>query len=97
MIFSGIGNPGNFKAILLKNNFKIINEIVYPDHYSYRDKEILDIKKKAKKINAKIITTQKDFVKISKQNQKGINFLDIDLKITKKKELIKFLKLKINE
>ena len=97
LIFSGIGNPDNFKAILLKNNFKIINEIIYPDHYSYQDKEISDIKKKAKKINAKIITTQKDFVKISKQNQKGINFLDIDLKITKKKELIKFLKLKINE
>ena len=95
LVFSGIGNPKNFMNILNKNNFEIIDQIIFSDHYNYKQEDIDFIKNRAKKINAEIITTEKDFVKISKFDNKNINFLEIDLKIENEKKLINFLKKKI--
>ena len=97
LIFSGIGNPKDFKNILLKNNLNIIEEIIYPDHFSYTKNEIKYIKDKAKKINAKIITTEKDFVKILKEDQINIQFLRIETKIKNEKNLINYLDNFLNE
>ena len=55
------------------------------------------IKKRAIKIGAKILTTEKDFVKISKKDRKSINLIKINLNIKNKKNFINFLKLKIYE
>ena len=49
--------------ILNKNNFKIIDQIIFSDHYNYKQKDIDFIKNRAKKINAEIITTEKDLLK----------------------------------
>ena len=95
LVFSGIGNPKNFINILNKNNFEIIDQIIFSDHYNYKKEDIDFIKNRAKKINAEIITTEKDFVKISKFDNKNINFLEIDLKIENEKKLINFIKKKI--
>ena len=95
LVFSGIGNPKNFINILNKNNFKIIDQIIFSDHYNYKQEDINFIKNRAKKINAEIITTEKDFVKISKFDNKNINLLEIELKIENEKKLINFIKNKI--
>ena len=95
LIFSGIGNPNSFKKTLLKNKFKIIKEMNFPDHYKYKKKDIDKIKIIANDLNAKIITTEKDFVKISQENLDKINFLEIDIIIKKQNELISFIKTKI--
>ena len=95
LIFSGIGNPNSFKKTLLKNNFKIIKEIIFPDHHQYTNKDIEKIKLLAIDLNAKVITTEKDYVKFSQQSSTNINFLEIDLVIKKEDELITFIKSKI--
>ncbi len=97
LIFSGIGNPENFRKTLLKNKFNIIEEIVYPDHFSYNANIVNDIKNRAKKKDAKIITTEKDFAKISNLNHQDIKFLEVDLKINDEIRLINFIKTKIYE
>ena len=48
LIFSGIGNPKNFKNILLSNNFDIVKEIIFPDHYDYQKDDIDKIRSEAK-------------------------------------------------
>ena len=95
--FSGIGNPNNFKKLLEKHKFKIIDHINFPDHYKYNKSDISKIIKKATKLKAKIITTEKDYVKIPMVLHRKINFLDVDLMVDNKKELINFLELRINE
>ncbi len=95
LLFSGIGNPENFKKTLVQNKFKIIDEIIFPDHYNYSDKDIEFIKNRAKTINAEIVTTEKDFVKISEIDKEGVQFLEIKLKIENEKRLINFIKQKI--
>ena len=95
LVFSAIGDPYTFKNTLLKNKFKIIKEINFPDHYQYQRKDIETIKSLAIDLNAKIITTEKDFVKISQENHDKINFLEIDLVIKNQDELISFIKSKL--
>ena len=94
LIFSGIGNPTNFKNFLKKYELNILEEVIFPDHHNYSKKDISIIKKKAEKHNAKILTTEKDFVKISNEYRDGIEFLKVDIEIVEEKELLNFLKLK---
>ncbi len=96
LIFSGIGNPNNFKKILNKNNIQIVDEMIFPDHYYFKKDEIKNIKKRAKDLNADIITTEKDYLRISEEERKDINFLEIKLEIENENELINFIKLKLN-
>ena len=95
--FSGIGNPDSFKMFLKKNKFNIVDNIIFPDHYKYKKDDIINIIKNAKNINAQIVTTEKDFIKIPKSYQNKINFINIDIEIAQINNLIKFLKKKIND
>ena len=97
LIFSGIGNPNNFKSLLIKNKLNIIDEIIYPDHYMYNESDIIRIKKHANNLGAKIITTEKDYVKISHLDKEDINLLEVDLIIENEKELTDFIKEKFHE
>ena len=97
LIFSGIGNPESFKRILKKKDFRILKEIIFPDHYQYTEKDVKEIQFLADKMNAKIITTEKDFVKIRNFQNKNIKFLEVELEIFAKKELLEFIKTKLYE
>ena len=79
--FSGIGNPENFNLTLKKNNFKILKYFSFPDHYDYNKKDINVIKKFAYKNKAKIITTEKDYLRIKKEFRNDIRFIEMELEI----------------
>ena len=91
LMFCGIGNPNEFKKTLLKNKFKIKKEIIYPDHYKISINEIDNIKKIAKKDKLNIITTEKDYYRLTKKQKKGIKFLKVKLKIKNLNKLQKIL------
>ena len=90
LIFSGIGNPDSFKKTLIKNELNIIKEFKFPDHHNYTFKDINKIKLAAKILDAKILTTEKDYVKL--HNDVEIKFLEIELAIKQENRLINFLK-----
>jgi tetraacyldisaccharide 4'-kinase len=90
LIFSGIGNPENFRRMLDKNKVNIAKELKFPDHYKYENEDIKKIKSHAKELNAKILTTKKDYVKLN--NDPEIQFLDIELIIKEETKLINFVK-----
>mgnify|MGYP001192351392 CR=1 FL=1 len=92
IVFSGIGNPESFKETLLKNNFNIVKEIIFPDHHNYSQKDIDVIKQEAKSLNASIITTEKDYVKINSSKNNDIKFLQIELDIKNEEKLINYLR-----
>jgi len=91
LIFSGIGNPSDFKDILVENKFNVAREMVFPDHYDYSLNDLEKIQNIAKNENLKIITTEKDFMKIPEEFKKEINFLTIDLVIQDERKLIELL------
>jgi len=91
LFFCGLGNPLEFENTLKKYKFKIKDKFIYPDHYDFSDSDISDIKILAKKKNLNIITTEKDYLRLSKKNKKNIKFLKIDLNIKNIKNFSKFL------
>jgi tetraacyldisaccharide 4'-kinase len=91
LIFSGIGSPSDFKDILLENKFDIKREVIFPDHYNYSINDFEKIKNNAINENLKIITTEKDYMKVPDKFKKEIEFLTIDLVIQNENELIKLL------
>ena len=64
--FSGIGRPEKFFNSLKKVGCNVIKEISFEDHHIYTNNEIEKILLTAKKENAKVITTSKDWIKLAK-------------------------------
>ena len=91
LIFSGIGDPFSFKDILVENKFNVVREMIFPDHHDYSLHDLEKILNIAKNKNLKIITTEKDFMKIPEEFKKEINFLSIDLVIQDERKLIELL------
>ena len=96
LAFSGIGNHKTFIDMLQNNKLKIINDLEYPDHYQYSKKDIDEIMHNAKKYNAKIITTEKDYLRLNNFNINEISYIKSSLKILDENNLIKKL-IKLNE
>lgn len=88
LAIAGIGNPENFFQILEKNNLKIFDKVVFPDHYVFSKKEIENIINKAKKNNLKLIMTEKDFHKIKRFKFDNLSFLKISLEIKDKQNFL---------
>ncbi len=97
LIFSGIGNSTSFKEILINNKFNVTEEKILPDHYDYKDNDIYKILEIAKKNNLKVITTEKDYIKIPGHLKNEINSIEIDFKIDEEEKLVKFIESKIDE
>ena len=95
LIFSGIGDPSSFREILLEKKINIIKEIIFPDHYNYKKNDLRYIIDEAHRLKAEILTTEKDFAKLSNDDKKKINFLKIKLKIVDEQNFMKFLNDKI--
>ena len=91
IIFSGIGNPRNFRKLIEQSKINIVDEIIFPDHYNYTQKDIENLEKKARSLNSEVITTEKDFTKISKFTSNNIKCLKVELVIENKENLKSFL------
>ena len=87
IVFSGIGNHGTFIDMLKSQNFKIIEEIEYPDHYNYTNNDLNKLEILSKENNATLLTTEKDFLRLNKNDQKNIKFIKVELKINKINDL----------
>ena len=94
--FTGIGNPDNFFKLLKDNNLEIIKTINFPDHYNFSKKDILKLKEDSEKLKAILLTTEKDYMRLSDDNKKHIDYLEIELIIDKKDKFINEIK-KIHE
>ena len=89
LVFSGIGNHKTFVSMLKKNNFKILKEIEYADHYKFTKKDLDEIIDSANQLNCKIITTEKDFIRLGNNKSEKIKFIKSELKIINEDKFIK--------
>tara|TARA_B100000929_G_scaffold102033_1_gene80626 strand:- start:6430 stop:7362 length:933 start_codon:yes stop_codon:yes gene_type:complete len=78
--FAGIGNPQNFFDFLKENHLNIVKEISYPDHYQYSEKDLENLNKLENLYKAKLITTEKDFLRINPFVRKKFDHIRIELK-----------------
>jgi tetraacyldisaccharide 4'-kinase len=90
--FTGIGNPYSFFNALLDNNIKIIKQIIYPDHFQFTEKNYKVLLQEAASNNCNLITTEKDYVRISKQFKEKVYYTKLSTLLIGKESLEKELK-----
>tara|TARA_B100000035_G_scaffold209528_1_gene179217 strand:+ start:211 stop:1137 length:927 start_codon:yes stop_codon:yes gene_type:complete len=79
--FSGIGNHKTFIKMLKNYGLNVVEDLEFADHYSYKNNDIEKIIYKSKKLNAKILTTEKDYLRLEKKYLEEIAFIEVELKI----------------
>ena len=88
LAFSGIGNHQTFISMIKNYGFKILKEIEFSDHYSYTKRDIDQIISQATNLNCKIITTEKDYLRLDYDNLNNIKFIKSKLQIINEDEFI---------
>lgn len=75
--FAGIGRPQKFFDTLADMKVKIAATKSFPDHHSYSSNEIDALKSLARRENAVLVTTEKDFVRLDGQLAEGIDTIPV--------------------
>ena len=91
LVFSGIGNHQTFVSMIQRYGLKVCRDIEYPDHYFYTKNDINEILIKANDLNCKIITTEKDYLRLKKNRTDEIKFIKSELQITDENKLINII------
>jgi tetraacyldisaccharide 4'-kinase len=73
--FAGIGRPEKFVAALEQAGAHVIGSCFFADHHPYTEDEILELKAVAGDIM--LVTTEKDFVRLSTKSREGIKVLKV--------------------
>ena len=88
LVFSGIGNHKTFVSMLKNYGINIIKDIEFPDHYKYTNYDINKILDLSNDLDYKIITTEKDYLRLDRDKIDNINFIKSELKILDEDRLI---------
>ena len=89
--FSGIGNHKTFISMIKNYGFNIVHDVEYPDHYDYKRNDINEILNISKKLNCKLITTEKDYFRLKKFNLDELKYISSELKIIDEEKFIKLI------
>ena len=81
LVFSGIGNHKSFISMLKNEGLNVIKDLEFPDHYQYSKDEINKIVLNAEILNCKIITTEKDYLRLENIKSDKIQFVKSQIKI----------------
>ena len=88
LVFSGIGNHQTFVSMIKENGLNISEDIEFPDHYKYTNNDINQILNQANTLNSKIITTEKDYLRLENNKTKKIDYIKSTLKIVDENKLV---------
>lgn len=75
--FAGIGRPQKFFDTLATLGADVVDAMSFGDHHSYSASEIVRLRRKAKSANAALITTEKDYVRLTPAERAEIGFLPV--------------------
>lgn len=78
--FAGIGRPINFFNNLQRAGLTLAGSRTFADHHPYTDDELAALREDAKAFDAVLMTTEKDFVRLTPAQQTGIVPIPMTLK-----------------
>lgn len=82
--FAGLGNPDKFFETVRQCGYPIRAKLSYPDHHTYTDGDLQDLRSVSATAQAKLITTEKDFMRLSAAQQTDITPLYVELTFSHK-------------
>ena len=90
--FCGIGMPDKFFNLLEKMNLPIVARHIFADHHPYTTHDLDKLCAHARSLGATLITTRKDWVRITKKYQDTLQVLDITLSFDHNEEIVVMLR-----
>lgn len=84
--FAGIGSPEKFFRTVRSLGARIVAEVLYPDHHAYGPRDLAKLKKMAKEVDAELITTEKDQMRLPKDTG-GILTLPVEARFENRHDL----------
>ncbi|HEX9160054.1 MAG TPA: tetraacyldisaccharide 4'-kinase [Rhizomicrobium sp.] len=75
LAFAGIGRPEKFFATLRQSGATLVETHGFSDHHVYSAPEIARLRARATEAGATLVTTEKDFLRLSPNERKGIAVL----------------------
>ncbi len=94
--FSGIAYPEKFFKDLEQLKINVIEKISFPDHYLYKNSDLVKLQNLALKLQAQLITTEKDSVRMNTYWKKEVQTIKMTLSFVKQEDFISKLKNKLN-
>jgi tetraacyldisaccharide 4'-kinase len=88
--FCGIAKPDDFFKACKKCLNQELETRSYPDHYAFTVKDLKELKEKAEKQKSRLITTEKDWMRIKNMDTvdlKNLYILPMKVKILQEKEV----------
>ncbi len=95
--FCGIGDPARFFDMLAAMGLKLAGQAAFPDHHPYSTKEIGALKRRAEKLGATLITTEKDWVRIDNDQREGVKFLPVRMRVSEEQKFLSSIISVMNE
>jgi tetraacyldisaccharide 4'-kinase len=77
LAFAGIGRPEKFFATLRALGAEIVEERAYEDHHAYTASELARLRARAKALGAALVTTEKDFVRLTPAERADVRFIPV--------------------
>ncbi|MEM9668599.1 MAG: tetraacyldisaccharide 4'-kinase [Pseudomonadota bacterium] len=85
--FAGIGKPEKFFAILEKEGAVLGDTVCYGDHHVYSNREMTFLHNLASDHGARLVTTEKDFVRLSKEHHSNVQPIKVKASFENEAEL----------
>ncbi len=89
--FCGIGRPEKFHDTIIEMGAELIDFLPFPDHHFYSHKQLDDLVAIAKHSKAKLITTEKDFVRLPKEFAQNVEVVKIKIEFEDEASLLALL------
>lgn len=89
--FAGIGRPEKFFDTLKALNVDLRDAVPFPDHHNFSEADLRYLQRLASDHAAQLITTEKDFVRLSAAGRDGIAYLPITVQFDLPTELDKVI------
>ena len=94
--FAGIGSPKKFFHTLAEAGYDLVDTVAFPDHHLFAEHELTDLRARAKLYGARLITTEKDFVRLTPSERQGIATIGVTLRWRDEAALDQFLANQLN-
>lgn len=78
--FCGIGRPERFFRSLAESGFELVEAVAFPDHQQFGEAALRRLKRIAREKSARLITTEKDFVRIPPPYRNGVEAFRVEMR-----------------